>query len=221
MSTVHARTDVRASLHLTPPVRVEVVRCDDLQPETLGSGTLMDQLELGARIQISLGGKVLRTSPLSAVTPIDENTVEIQTANRSYRLVRATGANRQLMEATRKRLDELRARSRRPGGRARMETGLTSTGQVATPAKRSAGSFCSGADVRVTRIRGADALLEANGILGRGKLLDDVAIGACARFSLEDGSTIATSPVRSMERLGTMAVQISTGNSTYRLDLVQ
>ncbi len=98
---------------------------------------------------------------------------------------------------------------------------MTASSQVSTPAKPGGGSFSSGSEVMVTRVRTGDALLEACGALGKAKLLDDLRIGASARFALDDGSTIATSPVRSLERTGATRVQFATGNSTYRFDLLQ
>jgi len=220
---LESTSDLRAVLSLTPPVRVCVARCDSLgQEESLGSGTLVDKIEVGSRVQISLSGNTLRTSPITEVREIGRGSLEIITANRTYRITRDAGARPELAEATRQRLDQLRAMTRkgpRPPGRA--ATGMTSSGQVSTPAKPGGGSFSSGSEVMVTRVRTADALLEACGALGKAKLLDDLRVGASARFALDDGSTIATSPVRSLERTGATRVQFSTGNSIYRFDLLQ
>lgn len=215
-------TELRPSFHLEPPVRVEIVRTDAYgQEEALGTGTLVDCLEEGARVRISVGGATLRTSELQEVVPIDAHTVEIRTSSRSYRLSKPLDGERpQLMEATRQRLNHLRARARKAGFH-RTATGFTASGNVATPPKPGAGTFCSGARVRVTRIRGGDGISEQNGSLGVARLLDDLQIGQSARFALDDGPTIATSAVRGLERLGPSSLQFATGNSTYRFDLLQ
>ncbi len=219
------QTSPRSQLHasqLVPPVKIEVVRWDEAgREESLGTGTLVDVLEIGSPIQICLGAKTLRTTPLAAIVPLDANAIEIRTANHSYRLVRPSPARAELMATTRGRLEQLRARGRRDPSARRLQTGLTGTGNVATPRQAGSGAFCSGAPVRVTRVRTDDAILEACGSLGAGRLLDDLRIGACARFSLDDGSTLATSPVRSLQRMGPTRVQVATGNSIYRFDLLQ
>ena len=51
-------------------------------------------------------------------------------------------------------------------------------------------------------------------------LLQDVAVGSPVRFALDEGASVATSPVRGIERLGPRAVQVVTRNTTYRFDLV-
>lgn len=219
-TAAQSSTATRPSFHLQPPVKVEIIRTDDDgEEESLGTGTLIDCLEEGARVRMSVAGSTLRTSPLQEIVLIDARTVEIRTANRTYRLSKPVDGGRpELMEATRQRLDHLRARAHRAR---RTGTGFTGSGNVATPPKPGAGTFCSGSRVRVTRIRGADGISEQNGSLGVARLLDDLQIGASARFALDDGATIATSPVRSLERLGPSSLQFATGNSTYRFDLLQ
>jgi hypothetical protein len=95
------------------------------------------------------------------------------------------------------------------------ETHPTGSVAVRTPAKRGARSFCSGASIRVIQLRGGPEL----GDLGRGCLLDDVAIGAPLRFSIEDGPAVVTSPVVSVGRIGARSIQVVAGNSIYRFDL--
>jgi hypothetical protein len=75
-------------------------------------------------------------------------------------------------------------------------------------------------EVRVTRIRGANLLDDEVGDLGCALLLDDLAMGEPARFSFSSGSTVVTSPVCGLEKLGAGAVQLVTRNSTYRFELV-
>ena len=115
----------------------------------------------------------------------------------------------QTLGDTQHRLRELLERKRRGETRA--------TGSVAVPTapQPGAGTFCSGAAIRVTQVRGSSG----HGDLGVGCLLDDVSVGAPVRFSLEEGPAVVTSPVRSLQRLGARSIQVGTGNSVYRFDL--
>jgi pyridoxal/pyridoxine/pyridoxamine kinase len=73
----------------------------------------------------------------------------------------------------------------------------------------------------MTLFTGTGLLGDEVGDLGSAVLLDDLAMGEPARFSLSSGSTVVTSPVRGLEKLGVRAVQLVTRNSTYRFELIQ
>ncbi|MCP3984948.1 MAG: hypothetical protein GY723_11200 [bacterium] len=205
---------------LAAPAQVEVHRTDSKGRESaLGRGTLIDSLEVGKRIRISLEGQTLTTTEVQAIEPTGNEVYVLRTENRVYRVQRLGQRTEDRMATTRHRLEMLRGRSRNCS--TRNATGLTNAATVATPPKPGFGSFSAGSRIHVTRIRGGDPLVSPNGSLGLARLLDDLEIGACARFALDEGATMATSSIRGLQRLGPSSIQATTGNSTYRFDLLQ
>lgn len=209
-----------AIVFLTAPARVDVRRTDSKGHESeLGHGTLIDSLEVGKRIRISVAGQTLTTSLVVAIEPVGDEAFVLRTENRVYRVQRLGNRAEDRLAATEHRLQRLRARAR--GGDTHNATGFTGAVTLAGPAKPAFGSFNAGSRIHVTRIRGGDPIVSPNGSLGAARLLDDLDIGVCARFALESGATVATSPICGLQRLGPTRIQATTINSTYRFDLLQ
>lgn len=210
-----------AVVFLAAPARVDVRRTNSRGRESdLGHGTLIDSLEIGKRIRISLDGQTLTTTTVEAIESVGNEAFVLRTENRVYRVQRVGQRTEDRMAATQHRLAKLHARARR--GDTRNATGFTGAVTVAAaPQKVSFGSFSAGSRIHVTRIRGGDPLITPNGSLGAARLLDDLDIGACARFALDEGATVATSPICGLQRLGPTSIQATTSNSTYRFDLLQ
>jgi hypothetical protein len=222
-----------------PPTRVRVLRlqssCDQPLAE-IGRGTLIDRLAVGEHFRVAVDGQpTLTTTAVRRLEHHGDKVVEIETINSVYRLEREcadTEANcRKGITGTVRRLSQLvlRARLRAAGhssrddgkrSSARDEPDHTQSVSLASAPSPGAGPFHSGVAIRVTRIRGGDRLGSERGDLGSALLLDDLAMGEPARFSLESGATIVTSPVRGVERIGARAVQLVTRNSTYRFELI-
>jgi len=205
---------------LAAPARVDVRRTDSGEQATdLGQGTLIDSLEVGKRIRISVAGQTLTTSLVEAIEPVGDEAFVLRTENRVYRVQRIGNRPEDRLAATEHRLQRLRARAHR--GETHNATGFTGAVTLAGPAKPAFGSFSAGSRIHVTRIRGGDGMASPNGSLGAARLLDDLDIGACARFAVEGGGTVATSPICGVQRLGPTSIQATTINSTYRFDLLQ
>jgi|GEM_PF-3467113 len=214
-----------------PPVRVRVLQQDAEQPglrHDVALGTLIDRLEVGKSFRVSTSGEaLLATSSVRAIEAVGPGAVQVRTERSLYRLERlpsARGAGHTLsVEATTARLASLRMRRRRiptrpaaQGGEGR-ETAFVSLQSAPGPR---AGRWCAGARIRVTRLRVLGGPPQQVGELGEGVLLDDLEAGCPARFSVEEGPCLVTSPVRSLHRMGARSVQAVTGNSTYRFDLL-
>ncbi|MCP5057529.1 MAG: hypothetical protein GY937_12510 [bacterium] len=199
---------------------MSVYRTDSSGRESsLGPGTLIDSLEVGKRIRISVEGQTLTTKEVLTIEPVGNEAYVLRTENRVYRVQRRGRSTEDRMAETQHRLQDLRARTR--SGNTRNQTGFTGAVTVATAPKPGFGSFSAGSRIHVTRIRGGDPLLTPNGSLGAARLLDDLEIGSCARFALDEGATVATSAIRGLQRLGPSSIQAATSNSTYRFDLLQ
>lgn len=206
-------------------------------PAELGSGILIDQLAVGRHFRVVIDGRpTLTTSAIQRLQSRADGSIEIETANSVYVLkceaACADGeAGRSIADTTR-RLNLLVLRGRfdmaaLPGAAAAGEFAphgmhdSTRSVSLASAPKPGAGPFHSGVAIRVTRIRGGDRLGCEVGDLGTAVLLDDLTMGEAARFSLSEGPTMATSPVRGLEKLGGRSVQLVTRNSIYRFELIE
>lgn len=78
--------------------------------------------------------------------------------------------------------------------------------------------FGAGARVRVRRLRTRQLGGDRIGDLGTGRLMDSLAAGRPLRVEVHWGPALVTSPVRSIERLGTDRVRVSTVNSAYQVE---
>ena len=202
-----------------PPVSVRVQRIEGEHREDLGVGTLVDLLEAGKSFRLSTGsGGLVATSALRGVAVVAPDVVEARTENSVYRLQKVQTdvvPSRKNAEAVTQRLAMIRKRRAQLGATSH---GATGTVAVATPPKLGAGPFASGMRVRVTKIRAADPMTDTKGPLGDATLLDDLEVGAPARFALDGEGAVVTSDIRSMERLGPNAVQVATRNTSYRFE---
>jgi hypothetical protein len=204
-------------------------------PVELGHGMLIDQLAVGRHFRVVIDGQpTLSTSAVQRLQSRADGSIEIETANSVYLLEsEAPGAGVEAEKSiadTTRRLNRLVLRGRfttaaLPGAAAvgecpacGMHDSTRSVSLAAAP-KPGAGPFHSGVAIRVTRIRARDRPGGEVGDLGSGVLLDDLTMGEPARFSLSQGPTIATSPVRGLETLSGRSVQLVTRNSIYRFEL--
>ena len=222
-----------------PPVRVRVsrLRSRKAQPLTeVGLGILIDQLAVGEHFRVVIDGRpTLTTTAVRRLEHRGDQVIEVETANSVYHLeLECTDGEERWgrgVNCTVHRLNRLVLRARigatEPSGRIaaapeaqRDEQDPTRFVSLASAPRPGAGLFHSGVSIRVTRIRGADHLLSEARDLGSALLLDDLTMGEAARFSLQSGPTVVTSPVRGLERIGTRAVQLVTRNSTYRFELI-
>ena len=223
-----------------PPVRVRVlrVRSSNGQPlAQVGRGTLIDRLAVGEHLRVVVDGSpTLATSAVHRLERRGDEAFEVETANRVYLLEREPAVTeaevRRGVSENMRPLNQLLLRVRigvaglagRITANQRMPLGdqdFTRSVSLASAPKPGAGLFPSGVRVRVTRIRAGDFQGDEKGDLGSALLLDDLAVGESARFSLDSGPTVATSPVCGLEKLGARAVQLVTRNSTYRFDLIR
>jgi hypothetical protein len=198
---------------------------------------LIDRLAVGEHLRVVVDGRpTLSTSAVHRLERRGDEAIEVETANSVY-LLECEGAPteaevRRGGPENRRHLSQLLLRARL--GLAGLAGRVTASQQaplgdqdctrsvsLASAPKPGAGLFCSGARVRVTRIRAGEFQGDERGDLGSALLLDDLAVGESARFSLDSGPTVATSPVRGLEKLGARAVQLVTRNSTYRFDLMR
>ncbi len=222
-----------------PPVRVRVTRLRSGSTELLteiGPGILIDRLAVGEHFRVVIDGRpTLTTSAVQRLEHSDDRAVEVETANSVYHLeLECAGGEeewRKGVTCTVQRLNKLVLRARigstRPSGGVSPEEESapgdqqpTRSVSLASAPRPGAGIFHSGVTIRVTRIRGADHLSDDRRDLGSALLLDDLTMGEPARFSLQSGPTVVTSPVRGLEKLGARAVQLVTRNSTYRFELI-
>lgn len=221
----------------SPPVRVRRLRSSSGQPLVeIGRGILIDHIVVGEHLRVVIDkGPTLTTSTVQRLESGGREAVEVETANSVYLLERECGFGEAKAAGgvtdTLRRLNKLLLRTRLGvAGLAGTVVGLTGpplgdrdstqTVALASAPKPGPGLFHSGVTIGVTRIRGGDRIGDELRDLGTALLLDDLAVGEPARFSLLSGSTIVTSPVRGLEKLGAGAVQVVTRNSTYRFDLV-
>jgi len=182
-------------------------------------GTLVDRLEVGKRFRVAThSDAMLASSCVVGLAALDALNLRVTTENHVYRVERLPSASvghTLSVDATTARLAALRLHSahfrHQPEGRG---TGFVA---VQGKSKPGVGQWRSGARVQITRLRAAG---DKTGDLGRGLLMDDLEVGASARFAIDDGASLVTSPVRSLQCLAAGAVQVVTGNSTYRFDLL-
>lgn len=221
-----------------PPARVRVLRLRSSNGQPLvevGCGNLIDRLTVGEHFRVVIDGHpTLTTSAVCRLERRGDDAIEVETANSVYLLERegAEAEARRAVVETTHRLNELvlRARLGPAGLSGRIAAGprtslrdqdSTRSVSLASAPRPGAGLFHAGVRIRVTRIRGGDLFDDEVGDLGSALLLDDLAMGEPARFSLSSGPTVVTSPVRGLEKLAVRAVQLVTRNSTYRFDLIQ
>jgi hypothetical protein len=202
----------------------------------VGHGILIDQLAVGEHFRVVIDGRpTLITSAVQRLEHRVDQAIEVETANSVYLLERecsdTEGGRRRGVTRTMRRLNKLvlRARIGATGLSGRISAGEespledqdpTRSVSLASAPRPGAGLFHSGVMIRVTRIRGRDHLCNEARDLGSALLLDDLTMGEPARFSLQSGPTVLTSPLRGLERIGTRAVQLVTRNSTYRFELI-
>jgi hypothetical protein len=179
----------------------------------IGLGELTARLEVGNPIQIRLeaghGGRVLAATTCLRIEVVGPDTVRIATRNHRYELRRVAGS-----------LSGRPAPSRpapptsasTPNDDTADRTQVLSVLDWPEPAP---GRFETGARVRLAQQRDG----ETRG-LGIAVLLTDLVAGECASFGIE-GRVLATSAVRSVIQRDESTVEIATGNSTYRLELVR
>lgn len=222
-----------------PPVRVRVTRLRSGNAELLteiGLGILIDRLAVGEHFRVVIDGRpTLTTSAVQRLEHRGDRAVEVETANSVYHLERERADEEEEWKrgvtCTMQRLNKLvrRARIGSTGSSGRVDAeenpapgdqAPTRSVSLASAPRPGAGIFHSGVTIRVTRIRGADRLVDETRDLGSALLLDDLTMGEPARFSLQSGPTVVTSPVRGLEKIGALAVQLVTRNSTYRFELV-
>jgi hypothetical protein len=203
----------------------------------VGRGTLIDRLSVGEHFRVVVDGDpTLTTSAVYRLERRGDEAIEVETANSVYLLERegtdVRAEARRGVAETMRRLNQLvlRARLGVAGLSGRIAAGrrtplrdqdFTRSVSLASAPRPGAGLFHSGVTIRVTRIRGGNLLDDEVGDLGSALLLDDLAMGEPARFSLSSGSTVVTSPVHGLEKLGVRAVQLVTRNSTYRFELIR
>ena len=73
---------------------------------------------------------------------------------------------------------------------------------------------------RIRRLRTKDHLGSRIGDVGRGRLLDDLAVGRPARLAVDTGPALVTSPLRQIAQLSPRCIQLHTANSVYQLELI-
>jgi hypothetical protein len=201
----------------------------------VGRGTLIDRLAVGEHFRVVIDGQpTLTTSSICRIERRGDEAIEVETANSVYLLERggARTKARQGVAETICRLKYLVLRahvgvaglSKRTAagqGTSPLDEDSTRSVSLVSSPRPGAGLFHAGVTIRVMRIRGGGLLGDDVGDLGSAMLLDDLAMGEPARFSLSSGPTVVTSPVRGLEKLGVRAVQLVTRNSTYRFELIQ
>ncbi len=194
-------------------------------PKDIGIGRLLERLMPGARLRVGFGAaasQVMLSTPVLEVEALGPKVVRVATDNHAYQLSRLNGERPRPKDAL-GRLADLRARTR-PVATARAKgdddaTGLVDSAAAPRPAA-AAGAFAAGARVRVTKVSSRERDLESRRELGLGHLLDALEIGSCARFSVDEGPTVATSPIRGVQRLGARALLVVTANTSYRFERV-
>jgi hypothetical protein len=188
-----------------PPLWVRVTRIEAggiARP--LGIGQLLDPLQIGAVFRVATrSGAALVTSPVVVVGTENADTVTATTEHCTYRLERLAGSPRGRLD-----LSDLSA----TGGGTR---GIA----LADAPVPGPGGFASGVRVRATRVGDGAGPDGSCRLLGRGKLLAPVSVGASLRFAVDGGISMVTSPVRRLEELSEGRLRVTTTNTTYQLEL--
>lgn len=177
----------------------------------IGIGELMASLEVGNPVQIRLdaceGGRLLAATDVLRIEAVGADAILVSTRNHRYEMRRVAAS---LAKA---RLSHpapgpagAEPRSSRPD-----ETQLVDAGDWPEPPPN---RFESGARVRIVQEKEGETRE-----LGNATLLADLIPGQSASFGV-DGRIIATSAVREVVQIDKTTVRLSTGNSTYQLELV-
>lgn len=185
---------------------------DQPMGRAIGLGELTARLEVGNPIQIRLdagnGGRVLAATTCLRIEVVGPDTVRIATRNHRYELRRVAGSL-----------------SGPPSSRPAPHPSPATTSEelhdrtqvlsVLDWPEPAPGRFATGARVRLAQQREGETRE-----LGFAVLLADLVAGESASFGIE-GRIVATSAVRSVVQRDESTVEIATGNSTYRLELVR
>lgn len=178
----------------------------------IGIGELATRLEAGRPMQLRLdagnGGRVLAGTMVVEIESIAHDVVRIATRNHRYELRQVTASVDGRAASDPIGPDD----ACRPRSDGLDRTQVVSVEDWPEP---DPGRFEAGARVRLMKEDGGET-----GDRGLAILLVDLVPGECASFSLA-GRIITTSAIRQVVALDARQIRISTGNSTYRLELAR
>lgn len=189
---------------------------DQPMGRAIGLGELTARLEVGNPIQIRLdaghGGRVLAATTCLRIEVVGPDTVRIATRNHRYELRRVAGS---LSGSAPSRPSPSAGNANTNSSHAGELGDRTQVLSVLDWPEPAPGRFETGARVRLLQQRDGESHP-----LGLAVLLSDLVAGESASFSVE-GRVVATSAVRSVIQRDESTVEIATGNSTYRLELLR
>lgn len=173
----------------------------------IGAGILAASPEVGNRLRIELRrGRGLASSPVTHVAEVGAGELVVKTEGRLYMLSdveHSEGPDPVKVESVVAELLETVAHSPSSDG---FETEYVRLLPVAPKEERR---------VRVVRVRG-----DTEELFGEGELLGEVELGQSLRFTSQAGLVQATSAVEMVRQLSPSCLEISTGNSRYRVEFL-
>lgn len=185
---------------------------DQAMARAIGIGELATRLEVGQPLKLRLDsgdrGRVMAGTTVVAIQSISPDVVRIATRNHRYEL-------RQIVASLAGRASPDAAAARNASDAQEGSPDRTQVVSVSDWPQAEPGRMTAGARVLFAR--------ENEGEVDRPRLailLGDLVPGESASFSL-DGRIVTTSPVREVIAIDARCIRLSTGNSSYRLELLR
>jgi hypothetical protein len=174
----------------------------------IGAGTLVATPEVGSRLRIELRrGRGLASSAVTRLEDLGAGQLAVRTVSRVYvisDIENGQGPDRPQLERVVTSLLDVEAT--RPPGTSEWETEYVRLQRAEPKEERR---------VRVTCTREREEEL-----VGEGELLGEIELGESLRFTGRDGRVLATSRVEMVRQSSPSCLEVSTGNSLYRVEFL-